>query len=153
MGKGKKLELSDFTEEVMATKPKYARIPERWYAKGGHISIDEKGVWTYTNKSGISISYPDGFPDFSKYYHPNVKPVQIEYAQPKKYPKDYEAANTEAGLSKSSNPSVPEKNKPPEGYTWHHYQDGKTMVLVEKDIHDEFKHMGGQSIVNGTGGD
>ncbi|MEK3670075.1 MULTISPECIES: hypothetical protein [unclassified Paenibacillus] len=27
------------------------------------------------------------------------------------------------------------------------------MVLVEKDIHDEYKHMGGQSIVNGTGGD
>ncbi|MGF7046816.1 hypothetical protein J2T13_001318 [Paenibacillus sp. DS2015] len=148
-----KLELSDITEEIMATKPKYARIPERWYAKGGHISIDEKGVWTYTNKSGISISYPNGFPDFSKYYHPNVKPVKIEYAQPKNYPKDYEAANTEAGLSKSSNPSVPEKDKPPEGYTWHHYEDGKTMVLVEKDIHDEFKHMGGQSIVNGTGGD
>ncbi|MFC9711519.1 HNH endonuclease [Paenibacillus sp. NPDC056933] len=148
-----KLELSDITEEIMATKPKYARIPEKWYAKGGHISIDEKGVWTYTNKSGISISYPNGFPDFSKYYHPNVKPVKIEYAQPKNYPKDYEAANKEAGLSKSSNPSVPEKNKPPEGYTWHHYEDGKTMVLVEKDIHDEFKHMGGQSIVNGTGGD
>ncbi|MEK3717549.1 HNH endonuclease [Paenibacillus sp. FSL R7-0333] len=148
-----RLELSDITEELMLTKPKYARIPEKWYAKGGHVSIDSEGVWTYTNKTGISISYPNGFPDFSKYYHPNVKPVKIEYTQPKNYPKDYEAANIEAGLSKSSNPSVPEKNKPPEGYTWHHYEDGKTMVLVEKDIHDEFKHMGGQSIVNGTGGD
>ncbi|WP_228469527.1 HNH endonuclease [Paenibacillus sp. JNUCC31] len=155
-GTGKKtgkLELSDFTEEIMATKPKYARIPEKWYAKGGHISIDEKGVWTYTNKKGVSVSYPNGYPDFSKYYHPDVKPVKIEYAQPKNYPKDYEAANKEAGLSKTSNPSVPEKNKPPEGYTWHHMEDGKTMVLVEKDVHDEFKHMGGQSIVNGTGGD
>ncbi|WP_256701521.1 hypothetical protein [Paenibacillus sp. P3E] len=48
-GTGKKtgkLELSDITEEIMETEPKYARIPERWYAKGGHISIDEKGVWT-----------------------------------------------------------------------------------------------------------
>ncbi|MEI2395753.1 HNH endonuclease [Paenibacillus phytohabitans] len=155
-GVGKKigrLELSDFSEEIMATKPKYARIPEKWYAKGGHISIDENGVWTYTNKSGVSVSYPNGFPDFSKYFHPNVKPVKIEYAQPKNYPKDYEAANTEAGLSRTTNPSVPEKNKPPEGYTWHHMEDGNTMVLVEKDIHDEFKHMGGQSIVNGTGGD
>ena len=148
-----KLELSDFTEEIMSTKPKYARIPEKWHAKGGHISIDEKGVWTYTNKNGVSVSYPNGYPDFSKYYHPDVKPVKIEYAKPKNYPKDYEAANTEAGLSKTSNPSVPEKNKPPEGYTWHHMEDGKTMVLVEKDVHDEFKHMGGQSIVNGTGGD
>ncbi|WP_052421973.1 HNH endonuclease [Paenibacillus sp. FSL P4-0081] len=155
-GVGKKigrLELSDFSEEIMATKPKYARIPEKWYAKGGHISIDENGVWTYTNKSGVSVSYPNGFPDFSEYFHPNVKPVKIEYAQPKNYPKDYEAANTEAGLSRTTNPSVPEKNKPPEGYTWHHMEDGNTMVLVEKDIHDEFKHMGGQSIVNGTGGD
>lgn len=33
--------------------------------------------------------------------------------------------------------------------TWHHHQDGETMLLVVKDIHDEFKHIGGQSKVNG----
>ncbi|MGR5911876.1 HNH endonuclease [Bacillus cereus] len=26
------------------------------------------------------------------------------------------------------------------GYIWHHHQDGKTMILVDKDIHREFTH-------------
>ncbi|WP_375335832.1 HNH endonuclease [Bacillus sp. WMMC1349] len=42
-----------------------------------------------------------------------------------------------------------DKRRPPIGYTWQHHQDGKTMQLVEKNIHDEFKHIGGQSKTNG----
>jgi hypothetical protein len=26
-------------------------------------------------------------------------------------------------------------SEPPEGYTWHHHQDGTTMQLVPRDIH------------------
>lgn len=51
----------------------------------------------------------------------DVKPVKIEYAQPKNYPKDYEAANTEAGLSKTTKPPVPEKTsrqKDTHGIIW-----------------------------------
>ncbi|UPK42415.1 HNH endonuclease [Paenibacillus pabuli] len=44
---------------------------------------------------------------------------------------------------------MPASNKTPDGYTWHHHQDGKTMVLVQKDIHRDFRHIGGQSTVNG----
>ncbi|WP_280524854.1 HNH endonuclease [Rummeliibacillus suwonensis] len=32
---------------------------------------------------------------------------------------------------------------------WHYYQDGKTMMLVDEDIHREFRHIDGQSKVNG----
>ncbi|MFJ7929004.1 HNH endonuclease [Peribacillus sp. NPDC096448] len=39
--------------------------------------------------------------------------------------------------------------KPPEGYTWHHQKDGKTKMLVDEDIHREFRHISGQSKVNG----
>jgi hypothetical protein len=151
-GTGKKtgkLELSDITKELMATKPMNSRLPEKWYAKGGTISIDEKGTWMYTNKEGISVSYPNGYPDFSPYSHPTIKPVEIKVASPKNNKKDFENANSEAGLRKDSDPPVPSKNEPPEGYTWHHHEDGKTMVLVEDDVHDEFKHTGGQSKVNG----
>lgn len=45
-------------------------MPEKWYKIGGRISIDN-GTWTYTNKSGISVRYPDGYPDFTPYTHPN----------------------------------------------------------------------------------
>lgn len=151
-GTGKKtgkLDLSDFTKEIMKTKPMNSRVPKKWYDKGGTISIDENGTWTYTNKNGISVSYPGGYPDFSPYYHPTVAPVIIKVSSPKNNHKDFENANKEAGLSKDSDPPVPSKNEPPDGYTWHHHEDGKTMVLVEEDIHDEFKHIGGQSKVNG----
>ena len=33
----------------------------------------------------------------------------------------------------------------PDGYTWHHHEDGKTMELVPKDLHDAIKHTGGAS--------
>ncbi|WP_236841229.1 HNH endonuclease [Brevibacillus formosus] len=124
-------------------------VPKKWYDKGGSISIDENGTWTYTNKNGQSVSYPNGYPDFTKYYHPTVEPVTIKIASPTNRPADYRAANTEAKLNKDSDPPVPAPDKAPEGYIWHHHEDGTTMVLVEKDIHREFTHSGGVSKVNG----
>jgi hypothetical protein len=97
------------------------------------------------------VSYPDGYPDFSEYYHPTVKPVEIKFASPTNRPADYKAANLEAGLSKDSDPPVIKSNKSPAGYTWHHHQDGKTMILGEEKVHAEFTHSGGVSKVNGKG--
>ncbi|WP_338553177.1 HNH endonuclease [Paenibacillus sp. KS-LC4] len=150
-GKGKRLELSDLTKEILETKPMNSPVPKKWYDKGGSISIDENGTWTYTNKKGQSVSYPDGYPDFSEYYHPTVGPVEITFASPTNRPADYKAANLEARLSKDSNPPVTKPNKSPGGYTWHHHQDGKTMILVEEKVHAEFTHSGGISKVNGKG--
>ncbi|MGG0656873.1 HNH endonuclease [Rummeliibacillus pycnus] len=148
-GKGNSLKLEDFTKEILETKPMNSPIPKKWLDKGGKISIDSEGTWTYTNKSGVSVRYPDGYPDFTPFMHPNVKPVKIEVNSPKNNPKDFENANIEAKLSKDTDPPIFDMRRPPIGYTWHHFQDGETMLLVEKDIHDEFKHIGGQSKVNG----
>ncbi|NMF01395.1 HNH endonuclease [Aneurinibacillus aneurinilyticus] len=135
----------------MKTKPKNSPVPEKWYKKGGTISIDENGTWTYTNKKGQSVSYPDSYPDFSMYTHPTVKPVEIEFTKPTNRPTDYKKANAKAGLSKDSDPPIAASNKPPKGYTWHHHQDGKTMILVDEKVHAEFTHSGGISNVNGKG--
>ena len=35
----------------------------------------------------------------------------------------------------------------PDGYTWHHLEDGKGMLLVETNIHSRFHHSGGASIL------
>ncbi|MBU3104327.1 HNH endonuclease [Clostridium gasigenes] len=70
-------------------------------------------------------------------------------ASPRNPQADFKAANERAGLNKDSNPPVPAANKPPEGYTWHHHEDGKTMILVDEQIHKEFRHIGGQSTING----
>ncbi|MBK9258450.1 MAG: HNH endonuclease [Polyangiaceae bacterium] len=30
-------------------------------------------------------------------------------------------------------------------YTWHHHQDGKTMQLIERNVHRDFFHTGGMA--------
>jgi hypothetical protein len=47
---------------------------------------------------------------------------------------DFTRANKAAGFRKT-----------PPGYTWHHVEDGKTMLLVPTDIHESFPHTGGAS--------
>lgn len=43
--------------------------------------------------------------------------------------------------------------KTPEGYTWHHVEDGKTMQLVPEDIHWEVMHTGGAAVIRNGGFD
>ncbi|MBC2169193.1 HNH endonuclease [Listeria booriae] len=44
-------------------------------------------------------------------------------------------ANIQAGLDKNSIPPVPVLSRAPSDYTWHHMEDGKTMMLVDKKVH------------------
>ncbi|MDM5154704.1 hypothetical protein QUF88_12935 [Bacillus sp. DX1.1] len=97
--KAKNLQLEDFTKEVLKTKPMNSPRPERWLLKqGGKISIDDKGVWTYTNKNEQSVRYPNGYPDFTPYAHPDIPPVTIKVHSPKNNQKDFEAANVKEML-------------------------------------------------------
>ena len=41
----------------------------------------------------------------------------------------------------------------PQGYTWHHVEDGKTMQLVPQDIHQEVRHTGGAAVIRNGGFD
>lgn len=77
----------------------------------------------------------DGYPDFSKWRHPDVNDVRIVLTGSRS--KDFAEANRLAGLSST-----------PEGYTWHHHQDPGLMVLVETTVHRKTGHTGGFS--NGT---
>lgn len=88
-------------------------------------------------------------PDFTQYEHPTVKPVEIEISTPTNRSLDNKKANLKAGINKDSDPPVISLNEALEGYTWHHHQDGKTMVLVDKKVHREFTHAGGVSVING----
>ncbi|MBC1458843.1 T7SS effector LXG polymorphic toxin [Listeria newyorkensis] len=144
----KDAEMKTFSKKLMATKPMNSPVPDKWIKKGGSISIDGKGTWSYTNTKGQTVKYPNGYPDFSEYRHPGVKPVQIEFANPTSRPNDYKAANIRAGLDKNSIPPVTALNKAPSGYTWHHMEDGKTMMLVDMKVHAEFSHKGGVSLKN-----
>ncbi|MFE4243480.1 HNH endonuclease [Peribacillus butanolivorans] len=37
----------------------------------------------------------------------------------------------------NTDPPIRDIRKPPEGYIWQHHEDGKTMMLVDEDLHRE----------------
>ncbi|WP_428743770.1 RHS repeat-associated core domain-containing protein, partial [Sulfurimonas sp.] len=132
------------TEDGKSTfKPRKPRQPDKdkWKENGGTVKEHPDGSVTYTNKDGVSVKYnKEGYPDFSP--HSPEAPTKIEGM--KGNTTDYTKANLESPLSKSQ--GVTGQNAP-KGYTWHHMEDGKHMQLVPKDIHSEFSHTGGASIV------
>ncbi len=69
----------------------------------------------------------NGYPDFSSVSAANVK---IGFTGSRG--KDVKLANAAAGFDRT-----------PEGYVWHHHQDGTTMQLVPRDIHRQTGHDGG----------
>ena len=72
-----------------------------------------------------------GFADFS-----SVATKEVKITQTGNNAVDIAASNRAAGLEKT-----------PEGFTWHHVEDGKTMQLVPRDIHAATGHTGGAAIV------
>ena len=35
----------------------------------------------------------------------------------------------------------------PPGYTWHHVEDGRTMILIPTDLHEAYRHSGGATLI------
>jgi hypothetical protein len=68
-----------------------------------------------------------GYPIFSK-----VAKAEVRIKQTGTRQGDFRAANEAAGYKNT-----------PEGYTWHHHQNGETMELVPRDIHVQTGHTGG----------
>jgi hypothetical protein len=77
-----------------------------------------------------------GFPDFSAV---SVKTVKIQ--QTGKRAVDAAAANKSAGLAST-----------PDGYVWHHHQNGTTMQLVPRTVHEATGHTGGIAVKKAAGG-
>ena len=78
----------------------------------------------------------DGYPKFAGVARRRVKIKQTGHR-----PSDNAAANKAAGLEST-----------PDGYTWHHHQDGTTMELVPKKIHEQTGHTGGVAGLKNSGG-
>lgn len=119
-----------------ASRKPHQPVPKKWLDAGGSIQQKADGTTIFTRSDGVSVTYDKaGFPDFTPYRHPTVKDVQIEFTG--SYPKDFAAADKATGITK--------KMREDEGYTWHHHQDGKTMQLIKKNVHQDFFHTGGMS--------
>jgi hypothetical protein len=107
----------------------------------------ERGNSKWTSDDGkYSIEYKEGYPDFKTATTPDGQPAvikEVEITQTGKPYDDFKASNQLAGYDKK-----------PDGYTWHHKEDGVTMQLVRDDVHKRSTltgsgaaHTGGTSIV------
>lgn len=85
--------------------------------------------------SGVAYS-ASGFPDFSPYA---VSTVVVE-GMTGVYRVDSRLANQLVGLTQT-----------PQGFVWHHVEDGMTMQLIPKDVHVEAPHTGGAAVIRNGG--
>jgi hypothetical protein len=119
--------------QVKSTRKPHQPDRKKWEEKGGKVTDHPDGSRTYTDKNNNSVTYgKDGYPDFSPHSAVDVKVDNLSG----KYGPDAKLANDAAGLSRT-----------PDGYVWHHVQDGKTMQLVPQSVHNNFPHSGGSSVI------
>jgi RHS repeat-associated protein len=72
-----------------------------------------------------------GFPDFSPYAK-----IKISVSGLTGEASDFAKANKAVGLKST-----------PTGYTWHHVEDGLTMMLIPRDLHEAVRHTGGAALL------
>lgn len=120
---------------LFGEKPSNSPDPGKWIEKGGTVWTETDGTWVYKNKAGVTVRYPDGYPDFSPHSVQEVDVPDLKGNHGKNPSGDFGKADAKApnGAADYS------KN------TWHHHQNGTTMQEVPRDIHNEFTHKGGVS--------
>ncbi len=115
-----------------------------------NINSEYAGKNYQLKDQALAKKYPKGV-DFTNEGFPNFKPYSIKEvsfdipsAASKAADKcltgvnshDFAMANKAAGFSST-----------PKGYTWHHSEDMKTMLLVPTDLHMAVRHTGGASLI------
>jgi hypothetical protein len=99
------------------------------------------GARTYVHANGWKVRYDRrGFPDFGPYKYTGTLgkgKVTITYTGTRAG--DFKAANIKAGFGNTA-------TSQPAGWTWHHHQDTKTMILVREDVHAAYAHTGGIAV-------
>ena len=86
-----------------------------------------------THPSGVRFT-ANGFPDFSPYAKARTQLKGLTGD----YPVDAAMANKAVGLRAT-----------PEDMVWHHVEDGVTMLLIPRKVHDAARHTGGAAVIRG----
>lgn len=101
-------------------------------------TIDGKNVdikYTYNAANG---KY---YPRFEEYAHPKYNsPIEAKFKMTGDQAYDSYYMNKQVFGNGSTKM---------DGYTWHHLEDGKSMILVETKIHMRFHHQGGAEVIRG----
>ncbi len=86
----------------------------------------------YKYPAGVSFT-EQGFPELSRYALRRVTSPNLTGK-----PSDFALADKLSGLPR------------PRGYTWHHVEDGMTLLLVPTDLHQAVRHTGGAAILKNS---
>lgn len=127
-----KTDLDNFDKSfIKRTKPSHSPRVEKWLNNGGTIDISKDETWTLTNSEGISVSYPNGYPDFKT---AGLVDGEVNIGK-------FVERGADIRKAKKLRPDL--SGYP---YTWHHdaIQNG-TLQAVKTKYHKEFLHSGGIS--------
>lgn len=130
---GREIEMDDFDDELLKTKPNNSPNPEKWLENGGKIHVDGNNTWTYTSADGVTVCYTNGYPDFKRAGLVETEADIGGFSNDRTV--DFRKANMKATKSATS--------------TWHHSEDGHTLQAVPTKYHKMFTHRGGFSLVQG----
>jgi RHS repeat-associated protein len=125
---------ADAVEEV---QPIAGRMPLNYGYAGQDFPLSNDLAASFPDGIGFNAQ---GFPDFSDYAETEVQPEGLNGTMPH----DANLANEAAGYDET-----------PDGYTWHHVEDGETMQLVDSELHSSIPHTGGAALLrwlSATGG-
>lgn len=118
--------------------------PNKVYLVNGRIPINSGGSLPKILKTsgGVDITFDtNGFPDFTDHVVLINKKKQLyEIDMQGNYSSDFSIPDAKAGIT--------EKYRIDNKLTWHHHQDGRTMMLVPRDINGGIRHTGGKSITD-----
>ncbi len=114
----------------------------------------ETGQEVLKATGGKPINFKEGYPDFSPYAMDigGGKKARFEIEMQGNTTSDMKNARDamRRELKDPNWPGVKGRNAP-EGWTWHHNEDGITMELIPSDLNNNIPHSGGESLVNDPG--
>jgi len=135
---------------IQGCNPWGAPVPEKGFA-------GTRGDSTWTSANGkVTVEFEKGYPNFKKSNPPALHMDgggEVEIFQAGNHTSDFREARNAMRKKLGDNAWPGNGGDMPDGYTWHHKEDGVTMQLVKKDVHnvavDGPSHGGGVSIVDG----
>jgi hypothetical protein len=114
-------------------------LPEELAAK---VKKNIDDFEAFKKKYPDGVFYNDGgYPDFGPHVQATVK---LDGFTPGNHELDMRRADQEM---RKIDPNFVR----PDGYTWHHHEDGTTMQMVPEDLHDAYKHTGGMAVTKHKG--
>jgi hypothetical protein len=116
------------------------RLPANARKWAGKVYKGDKWTPALAKKYPNGVRFTrDGYPDFGPYVMRNKDGKAYKLVFENGFSgrrADAAAANAHFNLPKL-----------PETHTWHHHQDGKTLLAVPKDMHDAVRHAGGIALM------